>query len=98
MTPEAESGPHDRAAGAGRQGLPVEAQYVRQGRISGRIVLVLFASFLLAAAALAWVWWSQAGDMARLKPEALDDARATRSAVGPPREKPGDPRSAPTAQ
>ena len=59
MSVEDGSDPHTRASTAVNEGRPVEAQYVRQGKKNGRIVVVLAISLGLAAILTFAMWWIQ---------------------------------------
>ena len=52
---------HDQAADAVRQGRPVDAEYVRAGRKSPRILVLLVVSTLAAAILLLGFWFVSNG-------------------------------------
>jgi hypothetical protein len=67
--------PHGRAAAALEEGRPIEAQYVRQGRRGGRVMVMLTVSALLAVAALFGVWVVEAPKRPATAPAAAAPAR-----------------------
>lgn len=57
--------PHSKVMDAIRHGEPIEAQYVRQGKRSMRVVWVLAISLALAALATFGMWMMRAPGLAR---------------------------------
>ena len=60
--------PHSQVVDALREGRPIEAQYVRQGRRSMRIVWVLAISLALAALATFAMWAFRAPEATNVGP------------------------------
>jgi hypothetical protein len=66
--------PHDHSADAVREGRPVEAQYVRQGRGGVRILTLLLVSAGAAAVLLLGMWFVSQGGFARTNANDGDQA------------------------
>ena len=75
--------PHSKAADAVREGRPVEAQYVRQGRGGGRILLVLLGGLALVTIAFGVIYLASSRPLSETNPNDGDQAVDAAAFQGP---------------